>query len=118
MLPPSIQADAIDADTAETGEQRSGFYFALWALATKAALALAIGISFPLLAATGFDPAKGLRAPEGLAMLAFLYAGLPVVLKLIASALVWSFPIDAPAQAALRERINGFTRREPSPDRA
>ena len=38
-LPPAIQADVIDEDTARTGEQRSGLYFAAWGLATKLSLA-------------------------------------------------------------------------------
>jgi Na+/melibiose symporter-like transporter len=107
MLPPSIQADVIDVDTAASGEQRSGFYFAIWALASKAALALAVGLAFPLLALSGFDPARGLRTEGGLAMLAFLYAGLPVALKLAATALVWRFPVDASEQARLRAVIEG-----------
>ncbi|MGL5448313.1 MAG: MFS transporter, partial [Rhabdaerophilum sp.] len=105
MLPPSIQADVVDVDTAASGEQRSGFYFAIWALAQKAALAFAVGIAFPVLAIAGFDPANGLRTETGLAMLAFLYAGLPVALKLAATALVWRFPIDGAEQARLRAVI-------------
>jgi glycoside/pentoside/hexuronide:cation symporter, GPH family len=34
-LPPAIQADVIDVDTAGSGEQRSGAYFAAWSLTTK-----------------------------------------------------------------------------------
>ncbi|MCA4923093.1 MAG: MFS transporter, partial [Methylobacterium sp.] len=105
MLPPSIQADVVDVDTAASGEQRSGFYFALWALAQKAALAIAVGIAFPLLALAGFDPANGQKTESGLAMLAFLYAGLPVALKLAATALIWRFPVDGVVQARLRAEI-------------
>lgn len=105
MLPPSIQADVIDVDTAASGEQRSGFYFAIWALAQKAALALAVGLAFPLLAIAGFDPANGLKTETGLATLAFLYAGLPVALKLWATALIWHFPIDGAEQVRLRNLI-------------
>ncbi len=105
MLPPSIQADVIDVDTAASGEQRSGFYFAIWALAQKAALAFAVGIAFPVLALSGFDPAKGLRTEMGLTMLAVLYAGFPVVLKLVATALMWRFPVDGSEQARLRATI-------------
>lgn len=107
MLPPSIQADVVDLDTAKTGEQRSGFYFALWALAAKAALALSVGLAFPLLAWAGYDPAAGLRLPEGLWMLAILYAGLPVALKLAATWLIWRFPIGEAEQRALQARIEG-----------
>jgi Na+/melibiose symporter-like transporter len=54
MLPPSMQADVIDVDTARSGEQHTGFYFAIWALATKVALSVALGLSLVLLAASGF----------------------------------------------------------------
>lgn len=105
VLPASLQADVIDVDTARSGEQRSGLYLAVWGLATKLALALAVGIAFPILAASGYDPSADLREPGGLAMLAFLYAGLPVLLKLAAIALMWRFPLDAVEQETLRKSI-------------
>jgi Na+/melibiose symporter-like transporter len=54
MLPPSMQADVIDVDTARTGEQHTGFYFAVWALATKIALSVALGVGFVILGFVGF----------------------------------------------------------------
>jgi Na+/melibiose symporter-like transporter len=105
VLPPSIQADVIDVDTAASGEQRSGLYLAAWGLATKLALAGAVGLAFPLLATSGFDPAAGEKTETGLAMLAFLYCGLPVALKLLAIGLMWRFPLDEASQAELRARI-------------
>lgn len=105
MLPAAIQADVIDIDTARSGEERSGLYLALWALATKLALAAAVGLAFPVLGAFGFDPAKGLRTPEGLTALALLYAGLPVLLKTAAIALMWRFPLDERALAEVAARI-------------
>lgn len=100
VLPASIQADVIDIDTAATGNERAGLYLGLWALATKLAFAGAVGLAFPLLSAAGFDPSAGIRTDRGLIMLGLLYAGLPVLLKLGAIALVWNFPLD---QAALRD---------------
>ena len=55
MLPPSMQSDVIDVDTARTGEQHTGFYFAVWALATKVALSIALGFGFVLLGVVGFN---------------------------------------------------------------
>ncbi len=55
MLPVSMQADVIDVDTARTGEQHTGFYFASWALANKIALSVALGIGFVLLGIVGYD---------------------------------------------------------------
>ena len=105
VLPASIQADVIDVDTAATGEERSALYLSLWALATKLALAGAVGIAFPLLGAAGFDPAAGRLEASGLTMLGLLYAGLPVVLKFGAIAAMWNFPLDEQTQRALQTTI-------------
>jgi len=69
-LPPSIQADAIDVDTAASGDQRSGLCLAGGTLVAKLALAAAVGIAFPLLAIAGFDPAAGEKTELGLSILA------------------------------------------------
>ena len=105
-LPASLQADVIDIDTALHGEQRSASYLAVWGLATKLALALAVGIAFPVLAFYGFDPGANLRSAEGLTALALLYAGLPTVLKLIAIRLMWNFPLTKEKQMGLESEIN------------
>jgi Na+/melibiose symporter-like transporter len=105
ILPGAQQADVIDLDTAESGSQRSGLYLAFWGLATKLALALAVGLAFPLLGWAGFD-AQG-KSSTGLGMLAFLYAGLPVLLKLVAIGLMWNFPVDAATQERVRGQIEG-----------
>lgn len=109
LLAPAIQADVIDIDTARSGEQRAGLFFAIWGFATKLALALAVGLGFPLLAALGFDPAAGAATPRGLEALGWLYAGAPIALKLMAVALMWNFPLDAAAQAQWRAKIAART---------
>ena len=50
-----MQADVIDLDTLRSRQSRAGLYFALWGVATKLALALAVGIAFPLLALAGLE---------------------------------------------------------------
>lgn len=110
VLAPAIQADVIDVDTAHSGSQRAGLYFALWGFATKLALALAVGLAFPLLSWSGFDPATHMRTDFGLAMLAALYAIVPIILKIGAIRLVWNFPVDAEAQSLLRQRIEASQR--------
>lgn len=94
VLPAAIQGDVIDVDTAATGQERAGLYLGLWALATKLAFAGAVGFAFPLLALAGYDPGAGIRTQDGLLMLGLLYAALPVALKLVATALIWNFPLD------------------------
>lgn len=105
-LPASIQADVIDVDTARSGEQRSGFYFAAWSLVTKLSLAAAVGLVFPLLAAVGFDPQADAEANAGsLFALAVVYAWLPIALKAVAIAIMWNFPLDETEQRRLRAEI-------------
>ncbi len=103
-LPASIQADVVDADTAATGEQRTGLFFALWSVATKAALALSGGAALIILDLAGFR-SGAVNGAGALFALAGLYALAPVALKLIAVALMWNFPLGDAEQKALRARI-------------
>ncbi|WP_281683875.1 MFS transporter [Thalassobaculum salexigens] len=103
-LPSAIQADVVDVDTARGGGRRTGLYFAFWGMATKLALALAVGIAFGLLDVAGFE-AAGTNAEGPLLVLALLYGGLPVLLKAVAIALMWRFPLDRDAHAHLRTEI-------------
>ena len=100
-LPPAMQADVVDEDTAAGGAGRAGLYFAVWGMATKLALALAVGLAFPVLDVAGFDPRQPSQAPQGALALAALYAWVPVLLKLVAVALMWRFPLDEARHAAL-----------------
>jgi Na+/melibiose symporter-like transporter len=92
-LPPAMQADVVDLDELNTGFPRAGIFFAAWSMAQKLGNALAVGLGLPLLDALG--PAS----------LPYLYALVPVALKLVAIGLVWRFPIDAPAQRRIRAEI-------------
>ncbi len=103
-LPASIQADVVDLDRQESGRQRTGLFFALWSMATKISLALAIGIAFPVLDLIGYQ-AGGANGPGALLGLALLYGLLPVAIKLAATALVWHFPIDERQQTERRKRL-------------
>jgi glycoside/pentoside/hexuronide:cation symporter, GPH family len=112
VLPAALQADVIDVDTASSGEERAGLYLSVWAFATKLALAGAVGIAFPVLAAFGFDPARDLETTEGLMALGLLYAGLPLLLKAVAVALVWHFPLDRDTLGRLRAQIDAGRSRQ------
>lgn len=103
-LPPAIQADVVDLDTLKSGAQRTGFYFAVWNMATKLAVALAVGIGFPLLDAFGFK-ATGGNDGTALLALAALYGLFPVLFKLGAVVIAWGHPIDAARQREIRAAI-------------
>lgn len=104
-IPASVQADVIDEDTAAGGEGRAGLYFGLWGMATKLAFALAVGIAYPVLELAGFD-AKITNDAQALWVLALLYGGLPVLVKLGVIAMMWNFPLDRDRHAELQQSIN------------
>lgn len=99
-LPPAMQADVIELDRARTGTGRAGLFFAIWQVATKGALALSSGLGLIALDWAGFE--AGAENGEGaLFALAILYAGVPIVLKLAAVAIMWGFPLDRAAVEGL-----------------
>jgi len=108
--PAAIQADVIDVDTAQSGEQRSGIYFALWSLATKMSLALAVVIILPLLEFYGFSAdSKAASSSLGILLLGYLYGWGPIALKMPAVLMMWNFPLGKNEVAALRDRIGNKT---------
>jgi Na+/melibiose symporter-like transporter len=104
VLPPAMQADVVDLDTVKGGPGRAGLFFALWAMITKLAMALAVGLAFPLLSLSGFVVGGG-NPPAQLLALGAIYAWLPIAFKLAAVALIWKFPLTASVQAELRARL-------------
>lgn len=104
-LPASIQADVVDLDWLESGRRRTGLFFAIWSMATKLSLALAVGFAFPILDLLGFSSNAESNPQAALTGLAVLYGLVPVLIKLGATALVWNFPIGANDQQRIRERL-------------
>ncbi|MEC8318294.1 MAG: MFS transporter, partial [Pseudomonadota bacterium] len=102
-LPPAIQGDVVDVDTWRHGQARAGTFFALWSMATKLALAVAVGVALPSLAALGFDAAA--VDAEGRLVLVVIYTVPAVVMKGLAILLVWSFPLTGAKHAVVRRRL-------------
>lgn len=85
-LPGALLAGVIQR--AGHGQRLEGAYFGWWNFATKLNLALAAGIALPLLGAFGYTP--GSQDAEALRALTIAYCLLPCVLKLAATALLWT----------------------------
>lgn len=75
---------AMAADLGE-GQGQAGACFGVWNLVAKLNLALAAGLSLPLIGALGYVPGGS----AGLPALVFAYALLPLAFKLLAGALLW-----------------------------
>jgi Na+/melibiose symporter-like transporter len=102
-LPSAIQADVVDLDRAHGGGERAGLFFGLWGMTTKLALALAIGLAYPLIEFAGFDPAT---ETSNLTALVLAYGLLPIPFKLVAAGLVWRFPLNRQALNELQRKRN------------
>jgi len=85
-LPGALLAGVIQR--AGHGQRLEGAYFGWWNFCTKLNLALAAGVALPLLALFGYAP--GSRSPEALNALTLAYCLLPCLLKLIATAMLWT----------------------------
>ena len=110
VMPASIQADIsqhisknnIELNTHESingknNKDSTALLFGLWGLLTKLALALAIGISFPLLDLVGLntDVLASQNPNENATLtLMVLYALIPVVLKIWVLFQMWHFPFN------------------------
>ncbi len=86
-LPPALLAGVI-ADAGHSGARESA-YFGVWNWGVQMTLALAAGISLPLLGWLGYEPGAG----AGTGALVAAYALLPCAMKLGAAAMLWRAPL-------------------------
>jgi len=86
-LPPALLAGVIAG--AGHAQQREAAYFGVWNWGVQLTLALAAGISLPLLGVLGYVPGSGAGTP----VLAAAYALLPCALKLAAAFMLWRAPL-------------------------
>lgn len=89
-LPPALLAGVIGS--AGHGGEHEGSYFGLWSWVTKMNLALAAGISLPLLGWLGYTP--GTTEASALSALTLAYAVLPCGLKICAALVLWRAPLS------------------------
>jgi Na+/melibiose symporter-like transporter len=113
-IPAAMAADAVDIDSARTGEQRAGLYFSVWGLLKKGANALGGAIGLAAAAFFGFDPladpalagtAEG-NSDSALLWLALLYSIVPAGFKFIALPFIWKYPLTEARQVRIRERLD------------
>ncbi len=112
-LPAAMAADAVDIDSARTGENRAGLYFSIWGLTKKGSYALGGAIGLAAAAAFGFDPTLDptlADTPDGnssssLLWLTLLYSIIPAAIKFVAFPFVWHYPLTEERQKRIRDRI-------------
>lgn len=105
FLANSIAADVIDVDTLESGEQRSGLFFAVWGMMIKLSLALGVVLGTGLPAAAGYDPSVDVVASGIQTRLMAIYGLVPALLMGIGALCLRGFPITRERHAEVRARI-------------
>lgn len=101
----AMVADVADAHELATGHNRTGMFFSVFSLATKAGPAIGIGLALPLLAWLGFQP-KGQSAPAALEALKYVFALGPAAAHIISATLIWHFPLDQTRHAQIRRALD------------
>lgn len=101
----AMVADVADHHELETGHNRTGLFFSVFSLATKAGPALGIGIALPFVAWMGFSP-KAANTPEALETLKLVFALGPALAHIVSAALIWRFPLDAQRHATIRRALD------------
>lgn len=113
FLPYSMAADAVDLDTLESGEERTGVYFAVWGMIRKGAYALGGAVAFWTLAYLAFDAqvdpllteAAGGNASGAKFVLACLYSIIPAGFWFLSIPFLWSYPLTEERQKQIRAQI-------------
>lgn len=101
----AMVADVADAHELKTGHNRTGLFFSVFTLATKAGPAIGIGLVLPALGWLGFAPG-GHSQPSALEALKYVFALGPAVAHIIAAALIWRFPLDQARHAEIRSALD------------
>lgn len=105
-LPRAMLADVVDLDTARSGDNRAGSYFAGHGFMTKCAYSLG-GVSLPLLALVGYATTLGAEHTSSqLLWLGFLYAIVPTIAFVFAFWLTWTWPLTSDRHARLRATLD------------
>lgn len=105
-IPAAIMADVTDYDAVKSGKRRTGLYMSILQTSSKIAAAFAVGLSYPLLSAIGFDASpEAVNSEEVLFNIRWLMVLLPAVLYLVVVAVMWKFPLGEEQQLELREKL-------------
>jgi glycoside/pentoside/hexuronide:cation symporter, GPH family len=105
LLPAAMIADTVDIDTARTGKQRQGLFFAVTGILVKFGQAVGQGLSLNVLDFAGYQAAGG-NGAEAIFSLRLLYAILPNLLLLISLWIIWHYPLTATRHGRLRAALD------------
>ncbi|MEM7097643.1 MAG: MFS transporter [Pseudomonadota bacterium] len=110
-LPLAMIADVVDVDTAVTRQKRAGLFFAVFGAVDKIGIAIGLFIALQALDLTGYDPEQAINE-SGLWMIRLEYAVIPTFFFLLASYIVWNYPVTNERHAKLIQALERRKLRE------
>jgi len=94
VFPQSMLSDIADINNAKNKTDSTAGFFSIFGVFTKLALAIPVGIAFPILSYFGFDSSANQVSLNGLTVLTILYGFMPFLLKLPSIYLLIGYPLD------------------------
>jgi len=102
----AMLADVGDEVRLDQGRERLSLLYAVNGLAQKIAAAFSIGLTFPLLARLGFNPADGAHnTPQALNNLSWAFIAGPTAFVMMGAACVIGWRLDAHRQGEIRQAL-------------
>jgi Na+/melibiose symporter-like transporter len=107
LMTNAMMADVGDEVRLHQGKERMSLLYSVLTFAAKIAAAGAISLTFPLLAAVGFDATEGAHnSPSALAGLQWVFLVGPIVFVMLGGVSVWGWKLDAMRHAEVRRQLD------------
>ena len=104
VFPPALVADTIDYNNWRNGREDTGLHMAVLQLTNKTALALSIGLAYPILEWAGFQEGSN-NTVQAMEALLTMTSWVPAVILIIAALLIRRFPLNERRHAAIQKRL-------------
>ncbi len=102
---PAVLADVIDYGRLRFGVDYAGTYFSIYNIMYKAVPGLGGALAIALLVRGGFDASLAEQSSRGTISLLATFCGIPALLLLIVTPMLWYFPIDARRHRIIIKRL-------------
>lgn len=103
----AMVADVCDEVRLDAGRDRTALLYSLMTCTLKIGSAVPVGITFPILAVLGFNPAEGAaNTPEALRGLELCFVIVPVLVILFGGLSMWGYRLDKARHAEIRVQLD------------
>jgi Na+/melibiose symporter-like transporter len=107
LMTNAMMADVGDEVRLHQGKERMSLLYSVLTFAAKIAAAGAISLTFPLLAAIGFNAAEGAHnTPAALVGLQWVFVSGPILFVMLGGVCVWGWKLDAVRHAEVRRQLD------------